>query len=276
MLLKHADNQPLLHVQNLEKRYECGRGFRQKGEVTALSGLSLSIMPQTTLALVGESGSGKSTLALCLACLEKPTSGSITFAGEDLTSLSEKNLRAVRPKIQLVFQDPANSLNPRWTALDIVSEPFLIQQRFDKEERLERAYAMLDRVGVSRDKAKQRPGEFSGGQRQRLAIARALALEPQLIILDESLSALDCSVQAQIANLLLELQSSLGLTYLFVSHDFAMAVHLSDEIAVMHQGKIVETGPAEVVARTAKHAVTKRLVSAARQSQILPHELQVV
>src|SRR5271154_1748839 len=282
MQLVHKDAQPLLEVQNLEKCYARSsslrtNALRRREEITALRGVSLAVMPQSTLALVGESGSGKSTLALCIACLEKPTSGTIRFGSDELTSLNESELHAIRPKIQLVFQDPANSLNPRWTALEIVSEPFVIQQRFGQQERHERACALLARVGISPEKANQRPGELSGGQRQRLAIARALALEPRLLILDEALSALDCSVQAQIVNLLLDLQSSLGLSYLFITHDFAMAAHLSDEIAVMDHGKIVETGPTELVTLAPMHFVTKRLMAAAgAPSQILPHELQSV
>jgi|SRR5277367_3441778 len=281
MPLAHKNAQPLLEVQNLEKCYARTsslrtNALRRREEIIALRGVSLAVMPQSTLALVGESGSGKSTLALCIACLEKPTSGSIRLGSDELTTLNQTELRAIRPKIQLVFQDPANSLNPRWTGLEIVSEPFVIQQRFSQQERRERACALLARVGISTERANQRPGELSGGQRQRLAIARALALEPRLLILDEALSALDCSVQAQIVNLLLDLQSSLGLSYLFITHDFAMAAHLSDEIAVMDHGKIVETGPTELVAGTPKHPVTKRLMAAATASQILSHELQPV
>jgi ABC-type glutathione transport system ATPase component len=224
-----------------------------------------------TLALVGESGSGKSTLALCLACLEHLTSGSIWFGGRDIAALDEPHLRTVRPQIQLVFQDPASSLNPRLTAAEIVSEPLLIQRRSAKQGRCERARALLECVGIPREQAGQRPDEFSGGQRQRLAIARALALEPKLLILDEALSALDCSVQAQIANLLLDLQSSLGLTYLFITHDFPMAAHLADEIAVMDRGKIVEMGAAEQIVRAPKHDVTRRLVAAtARPFAMMP------
>lgn len=276
MVPSFEDNQPLLRVEGLEKRFERANGIGSKLEVAALCGVSLSILPQTTLALVGESGCGKSTLALCVACLEKPTSGSIWFGGREITSLHKEELRSVRPHIQLVFQDPANSLNPRWAASEIVTEPLLIQHRLEKRERRERAEALLERVGISPDKANQRPYEFSGGQRQRLAIARALALGPKLLILDEALSALDCSVQAQIVNLLLELQSSLGLTYLFITHDFAMAAHLSDQIAVMDQGRIVETGPAETIVLTPKHAVTQRLMATATGSQNLAYELQVV
>jgi ABC-type glutathione transport system ATPase component len=276
MLPGCEDNQVLLRVENLRKRYERGNRFGSKEEIAALCGVSLSIFPRTTLALVGESGSAKSTLALCVACLERPTSGKIWFGASEITSLSKKESRAIRPQIQLVFQDPANSLNPRWSALEIVSEPLLIQDRLGKQERRQRAYALLERVGISPEKANQRPDEFSGGQRQRLAIARALTLDPKLLILDEALSALDCSVQAQIVNLLLELQSSLGLTYLFITHDFAMAAHISDAIAVMERGKIVETGPTQNVGHAPQHPVTQRLIAAATGLHTLPRSLQVV
>jgi ABC-type glutathione transport system ATPase component len=177
-------------------------------------------------------------------------------------SLDEKQLRRVRPQIQLVFQDPARSLNPRFSALEIVSEPLLVEGRLDTREREGRARVLLSQVGIPQEKALERAEEFSGGQRQRLAIARALALEPRLLILDEALSALDCSVQAQIANLLLDLQFSLGLTYLFITHDLAMAGHLADEIAVMERGKMVELGAAERVLRAPEHDVTRGLIAA--------------
>jgi len=254
--------QPLLRVENLVKHYAAGRSAPSKDKFAALDGVSLSIPARTTLALVGESGSGKSTLALCIACLEHPTSGSIWFEGIDVVALDENQQRLLRPQIQLVFQDPASSLNPRWTALEIVSEPFFVQGRFSKQERSDKAGAWLDRVGISRKMASRRANEFSGGQKQRLAIARALALEPKLIILDEALSALDCSVQAQISNLLLELQSSLGLTYLFITHDFAMAAQLADEIAVMDHGRIVESGPAEKILSSPAHGATRSLLAA--------------
>src|SRR6266705_4981389 len=247
------------------KHYMTGKSFGSREFLAALDGVSLSIQIATTLALVGESGSGKSTLAWCVACLERPTSGSIWFDGRDVAALGEKQQRAVRPQIQLVFQDPSNSLNSRLTALEIVAEPLIIQRRFDKQARSKRACALLERVGISAKKAGSRPDEFSGGQRQRLAIARALALEPKLLILDEALSALDCSVQAQIANLLMELQSSLGMTYLFVTHDLAMAVYLADEIAVMEQGKIVELGPMEKVLGSPEQKVTQRLIMATQR-----------
>jgi len=262
MGLSHDNSKPLLIVDNLEKVYGRRAVRGTKREVIALQGVSFAIRPESTLALVGESGSGKSTLAFCLACLERPTSGRIVFQGKEITALDEEQLRAVRPQIQLVFQDPVRSLNPRFSALDLVNEPLLVQGRVNKREREDRARTLLAQVGLPQEKALQRAEEFSGGQRQRLAIARALALEPKLLILDEALSALDCSVQAQIANLLLELQSSLGLTYLFITHDFAMAGHLADEIAVMERGKVVEQGAADRVLREPQNEVTRRLIAA--------------
>lgn len=266
----------LLIVENLEKHYEAAGGLRTRHEAAALQEVSFSIAPHSTLALVGESGSGKSTLAFCIACLERPTSGSIKYNGIELTTLEPKQLRALRPQIQLVFQDPARSLNPRLSALEMVSEPLLVQGRLGKREREDRARVHLDRVGIPQEKALQRAEEFSGGQRQRLAIARALALEPKLLILDEALSALDCSVQAQIANLLMDLQSSLGLTYLFITHDFAMAGHLADEIAVMEQGRIVESGSADKVLREPEQEITRRLIAATPKLNAAGHAPQVV
>jgi peptide/nickel transport system ATP-binding protein len=252
----------LLTVEKLEKRYERTHAFKTKKAVEALQDVSFSIGRGSTLALVGESGSGKSTLAFCIACLERPTSGRIVFNGNEITALNEKQLREVRPQIQLVFQDPGRSLNPSFSALEIVSEPLLVQGRLDKREREARARVLLEQVGIPQEKGPQKAYEFSGGQRQRLAIARALARKPKLLIFDEALSALDCSVQAQIANLLMKLQASLGLTYLFITHDFAMAGHLADEIAVMEQGKLVELGPADQLLRAPGQEVTRRLIAA--------------
>jgi ABC-type glutathione transport system ATPase component len=254
--------QPLLQVENVVKSYAAGRFKSTAPAFAALDGVSLSIPSQSTLALVGESGSGKSTLALCVACLEVPTSGSIWFEGANIAALEEKQRRKVRPRIQLVFQDPAGSLNPRWTALDIVSEPLLVPRQFTQRERRDKVFALFERVALPRKIAERKPDELSGGQKQRLAIARALALEPKLLVLDEALSALDCSVQAQISNLLVELQNSLGLTYLFITHDFAMASHLADQIAVMHRGHIVECGPAADILRAPSHEATRSLLAA--------------
>src|ERR1700757_2408192 len=232
--------QPLLQIDELVQQYWSGNPLGRRAWVTALSGIWLSIYAGNTLALVGESGSGKSTLARCIAGLERPTAGTIWFDGVELTALEEKLLRAVRPQIQLIFQDPVSSLNPRFTAVEVVGEPLIVQRKLGSREIRARALSLLERVGLSRDMSAARTTEFSGGQRQRLAIARALALEPKLLILDEAMSALDCSVQAQIANLLMDLQSSLGLTYLFITHDLSMAAHVADEVAVMDHGRIVE------------------------------------
>lgn len=255
--------QPLLSVENLLKCYVRKNLVGAREEWLALDGVSFKILPGTTLAVVGESGSGKSTLAACLAGLESPTSGDIWFEGINIANSREHVRRQVRPKIQLIFQDPASSLNPRWRALDILIEPLILQRKFSHEEMNARARSLLERVGLSPDIAARFPIELSGGQRQRLAIARALALEPKLLILDEALSALDCSVQAQIANLLVELKSSLGMTYLFITHDLAMAAHLADEIAVMNRGRIVEHGPAEIILKQPEHDITRQLLAAA-------------
>src|SRR6267378_24139 len=252
----------LIQVEHLVKRYSVIRVPDSREVMSALDDVSFSLAPGRTLALVGESGSGKSTLALCLAGLERPTSGRIWFGGRDIVALDEKELRAVRPQIQLVFQDPVSSLNPRFTALEILREPLIVQRSGGRRETSERALAMLESVGLSREMASRGPGEFSGGQRQRLAIARALSLAPKLVILDEALSALDCSVQAQIANLLLELQSSLAMTFLFISHDLAMAAHFADEIAVMSHGRIIEHGPSTKILQNPSHEATRQLLAA--------------
>jgi len=254
--------QPLLRAENLVKRYPRKKLVSSGEDLLALDGVSFSVVQGTTLAIVGESGSGKSTLAFCLAGLERPTSGSIWFGDKDIAKLAEKDLRQVRPKIQLIFQDPANSLNPRWNVLEILGEPMILQGRTNRNEIRQRAHTLLEKVGLSSELGERSPGELSGGQRQRLAIARALALEPEVLILDEALSALDCSVQAQIANLLMELQSSLGMTYLFITHDLAMAAHLANEIAVMNRGQIVEQDPTEKILKLPQHETTRQLLAA--------------
>ena len=256
--------EPLIRVENLVKRH-VGRGLGgHRADFTAVDSVSFSILPRTTLALVGESGSGKSSLALCLACLERVTTGRIWFEGRDLPALGEKELRAVRPKLQIVFQDPANSLNPRWTVGEIVAEPLLVQGRTSKRDRGARAAQTLERVGLAAEFLERRAQDLSGGQRQRVAIARALIIEPKLLILDEVLSALDCSIQAQIANLLAEIQRAYGLAYLFVTHDLQMAAHLADEVAVMSGGKIVEQGVTEMILRNPRRSETQSLVAASR------------
>jgi len=265
------DMQPLLKVENLVKRYAKRSLVGAREELLALHGVSFTISPGSTLAVVGESGSGKSTLASCLACLESPTAGNIWFEGKDIVTLGERARQQILPQIQLIFQDPASSLNPRWSVLEILIEPLILRRKFNREEMSQRASSLLERVGLSPDIVERPPTELSGGQRQRLAIARALALEPKLLILDEPLSALDCSVQAQIANLLMELQSSLAMTYLFITHDLAMAAHLADEIAVMNRGRIVEQGPAEQILKQPRNETTRQLLAAVpRMVRALP------
>ena len=254
--------QTLLKAEDLVKRYARRKLSGSREEVTAVAGVSFSISRGNTLAVVGESGSGKSTLAFCLAGLEYPTSGTISFEGRDIAQLAANERRELLPKIQLIFQDPANSLNPRWSVRKILFEPFVVQGQLRRNEMEQRALTLLLQVGLSPDMFERPPSGLSGGQRQRLAIARALALEPKLLILDEALSALDCSVQAQIANLLLELQSSLGMTYLFITHDLAMAAHLADEIVVMNRGRIVEQGPPEKILKQPQHGTTRQLLAA--------------
>jgi peptide/nickel transport system ATP-binding protein len=254
--------EPLVRVEDLVKYYSKKKFVGSAEQVRAVDGVSFSIFRGTTLAIVGESGSGKSTLAFCLACVEAPTSGTICFEETELSSLKEKDRRVVRRQIQLIFQDPANSFNPRWSVLEILTEPLVVQGTLGDDEMKSRAEVLLQQVGLPSRLAEKLPSELSGGQRQRLAIARALTLEPKLLILDEALSALDCSVQAQIANLLMDLQASLGMTYLFISHDLAMAGYLADEIAVMSRGQIVEQGAPEGILRQPESRITRELLAA--------------
>jgi ABC-type glutathione transport system ATPase component len=254
--------EPVIQVENLVKQY-ARRGFGGSVDaLTAVDSVSFSILPGMTLALVGESGSGKSSVALCVACLERATSGRIWFEGQDALTLGEAELRVVRPRVQLVFQDPANSLNPRWTVREIVAEPLSVRMRIPRSEREALAARVLERVGLAGEYLGRKPGDLSGGQRQRVAIARALILEPKVLILDEVLSALDCSTQAQIANLLTEIQRTCGLAYLFITHDLRMAAHLADEIAVMSGGKIVEQGVPDDILRGARQPETLSLLVA--------------
>lgn len=253
---------PLLEAKNLAKTYSRRKLAGPREEVRALDGVSFSIFRGTTLAIVGESGSGKSTLALCLACLERPTSGTIRFEEGDILELGERDLRTIRQNIQMIFQDPASSFNPRWRVLEILTEPLTLQGNLSRDQMMSRAHALLEQVGLSSSMQEKLPWELSGGQRQRLAIARALMLEPKVLILDEALSALDCSVQAQIANLLVELQSSRSMTYLFITHDLAMAAHLSDEIAVMSKGRIVEQGAPDKILKQPRTEITRELLAA--------------
>ena len=255
----------LLTVQDLEKHFPVRKGLiieRTVGYVKAVDGVSFSIPAGKTLGLVGESGSGKSTTGYCILQLIKPTSGSIRFDGKELTQLSGEQLRKTRQDMQIVFQDPYSSLDPRMTVGNIVSEPLEVHGMGTRKSRRETVRRLLEVVGFNPNFTNRYPHEFSGGQRQRIGIARALALSPKLIVCDEPVSALDVSIQAQILNLLKDLQRDFGLTYLFISHDLAVVRTMADEIAVMNRGKLVEVGPAEEVYSNPKDEYTKALFTA--------------
>ena len=254
----------LLEVRDLVKRFPVKRGLfveRTVDWVDAVAGVSFDIGAGETLGLVGESGSGKSTTGFCILQLMRPTSGSVRFEGRELTELSGEELRRVRRDAQIVFQDPYSSLDPRMTVGNIVAEPLVVHGVGTRRDRRTRVRELLDVVGFDPAYVNRYPHEFSGGQRQRIGIARALALSPRLIVCDEPVSALDVSIQAQIINLLKDLQAEFGLAYLFIAHDLAVVRSVSDRIAVMHRGRIVETGPASEVYERPKDAYTKALLA---------------
>ena len=256
-------SQSLLEVRNLNKTYVQRRWFSGKRfQVKALDNVSLTIPQGRTFALVGESGSGKSTLAKCLTMLEEPDSGEIYFEGSNLVVMNRQELRRMRPQMQLIFQDAATAFNPRFSAAEIIAEPLVIQRRGSAGERRKRVLELMEQTGLPVDAAGRPASEFSGGQRQRLAIARALALEPSCLVLDEALSGLDLPIQRQIVHLLQELQARASLTYLFISHDLGLMAQIADRVAVMHEGKIVEErAPADLFARP-QHAHTQALLAA--------------
>ncbi len=245
---------PLLHIEKLEKSFRVGKQTLQ-----ALKPTTLTIRSGETLALVGESGCGKSTLGRTLLRLYEPTGGKVFFKGCEITALSPRELKAMRRHMQIIFQDPFSSLNPRMTIGDILAEPLKIH--LPKSPHQKRVFELLDLVNLPKNCIGRFPHEFSGGQRQRIVIARALALSPEFIVCDEPISALDVSIQAQIANLLLTLQKELKLTYLFIAHDLAMVKVLANRIAVMYLGEIVEIGPAEEILTHPKHPYTQLLLS---------------
>ncbi len=254
----------VLEISNLCMHFPVRGGmFRRRiGTLKAVDDVSLSIAPGETLGLVGESGCGKSTIGRCIVRLLEPTAGTIRVMGRNVTHRSQWRLRGVRRKVQMVFQDPAGSLNPRMTVRHIISEPLIVHGMGTRGSRRRRVESLLDMVGLPSTALEKFPHEFSGGQRQRIGIARALAMGPQLLILDEPVSALDVSVQSQVLNLLLTLQQELNLSYLFISHDLSVVRHISDRVAVMYMGKIVELADADRLYDHPCHAYTRALLSA--------------
>lgn len=270
--------EPLVAVRDLQTHFPIRRGLlrRTVGAVRAVDGVSFMIAPGRTLGLVGESGCGKTTVGRSVLRLVEPTAGRVVVAGHDVRALRGAPLRGLRRRMQIVFQDPYGSLNPRMTVRRILEEGLVIHRLGDPAVRLDRMRAALDRTGMPAAALDRYPHEFSGGQRQRIAIARALVLEPEFVVLDEPISALDVSIQAQVLNLLVELRDRLGLTYLFISHDLAAVEYVADEVAVMYLGRIVEQAPAADLRRHALHPYTIALFSAVPSVDVQQRRRRIV
>jgi len=259
-----VSDRPILEVRDLRKHFFASNGlFAEKTAVRAVDGVSFSVMPRESFAVVGESGCGKTTLGKLVLALEKPTGGRVLFDGTDMSTLTGRDLRKLRRRIQVIFQDPYSSLNPRMTVEDIITEPWIIHDMHpDPKARAKKLAKLLDDCGIAKTFLTRHPHEFSGGQRQRVGIARALALDPELVVADEPVSALDVSIQAQILNLLKDLQQERKLAYLFISHDFSVVRHLCTRIAVMYLGRVVETADSETLFNDPQHPYTEALLSA--------------
>ena len=264
-------SEALLKVENLTKSFPIFGGLlsREVASVKAVQGVSFEIKKGETLGLVGESGCGKSTLGRCLIRLIDSTSGKITFNGRDITHIEGEELRELRKKVQIIFQDPYSSLNPRWNVGKIISEPLKLNTTLSDKEILDKVFSLMKKVGLKEEWYWRYPHQFSGGQRQRIGIARALALNPEVIVCDEPVSALDVSIQAQVLNLLLDLQEEFNLTYIFISHDLGVVEHISDRIIVMYYGQIVESKDVESLFSTPEHPYTQTLLNAIPKIDLL-------
>jgi len=256
--------EPILEIENLKMHFPVKGGvfLRPVGSAKAVDGVSLKVFPGETLGLVGESGCGKTTLAKAASRLLDPTGGKVVFDGHDITRMGRRDLLPLRREMQMIFQDPAESLNPRHSVGEIVGEPFVVQKIGTRGERQKKVASLLERVGLDGGLSSRFPFEFSGGQRQRIGIARALALSPKLIFCDEPVSALDVSVQSQVLNLMMDLQREMGMAYLFIAHDLAVVRHVSDRVAIMYLGKVMELADADEIYHSPRHAYTKALISA--------------
>jgi oligopeptide transport system ATP-binding protein len=260
----HAQKTPLIDARNIVKHYPIRGGvwMKQTGSVKAVDGVSLTIGEGETVGLVGESGCGKTTFGRAILRLEEPTSGEIFFQGKSILGYARNEMQALRREMQIIFQDPFSSLNPRKTVGQIIGEPLLVHGVKRRQERDRRVLELLEVVGLRKEHMRRYPHQFSGGQRQRIGVARALALKPKLVVCDEAVSALDVSIQAQVINLLKDLQQDFGLTYLFISHDLSVVEHVSDRVAVMYLGKIAEIAPSKALYLEPLHPYTQALLSA--------------
>lgn len=271
-------NNSLIKVNNLKKYFPVTSGFFSKvsGHIKAVDGVSFYINEGETLGLAGESGCGKTTTGRSILRLVEPTSGTVSYKGQNILNLNQKELRRMRPQFQIIFQDPYSSLNPRMKVLDIVGEALVVHKMVSKKDKKDHVAGVLKKVGLPEYALGQYPHEFSGGQRQRISIARAIALNPSFIVCDEPVSALDVSIQAQIINLFIKLQEELKLSYLFIAHDLSVIKHISDRVAIMYLGKIVETAPTKDLFENPLHPYTKALLSAVPVPDPTKHSKRII